>query len=249
MKIAIIDDLKMDREKAALFLHKYFAGNFPTIALEIDMYENCETFLHSYQPGTYQIILIDYYMDQLSGLDLAKYIRGAGDPAILIFVTISRDYAIAGYKVKASGYLVKPFAYQELAELLSLLEIEAWHQQEYIEFVNGYRTCRVFLEDIAYCDISGHYAQIHTLDRKMERTRMTFHELTLQLESYPQFLGCYRGCIVNMDHIENLDEFCFILVNGERIPIRQKERTKILQMYSDYIFMKTRKQNLWTPHS
>lgn len=248
MKVAIIDDFKTDRDKTALFLHKYFAENFPQIVLETDMYENGETFLRRFIPGTYQIILVDYYMDQLSGLDLAKHIREAGDPAILIFVTASPDYAIAGYKVKASGYLVKPIQYEELAELLSLLEIEACQQQEYIEFVNGYRTCRVLLDDIAYCDISGHYAQIHTLGRKMERTRMTFQELTRLLEPYPQFLCCYRGCIVNMDHIKSLDEFNFILVNGERIPIRRKEHSKILQTYSDYVFMKTRKRNLWTSH-
>lgn len=248
MKIAIIDDLKTDREKASFYLHKFFTEQNPPITLEIDHYENGETFISQFTANTYQVVLIDYYMEKMSGLELAKAIRKSDAFAALIFTTVSQEYAIAGYTVRASGYLVKPFTYSELAELLSLLELETMHLQDYIELVNGYRTCRILLETIAYCDISGHYAQVHTLDKTMERTRMTFHELTQLLSPYPQFLCCYRGCIVNMDNIESLDDFCFIMSNSERIPIRLKARNKILQTYSDYVFAKTRKKSLWIPH-
>lgn len=248
MKIAIVDDLKADREKVSSYLHKYFCGHTPPIALVLDQYESGENFIREFTPDTYQIIFIDYYMDKMSGLELARAIRHFDTSAALFFTTISKDYAIAGYMVKASGYLVKPFAYSELAEALSLLEIEDLQQQEYIKITNGYRTCRILLETIVYCDIDGHYAQIHLADRHMERTRMTFRELTQLLQSYPQFLCCYRGCIVNMDNIISLDAFCFIMSNDERIPIRLKEHSKILQTYSEYVFKKTRKKSLWRPH-
>lgn len=248
MKIAIIDDLKSDREKASLYLHKFFTECHPSITPEIDCYENGEAFIEQFAPRIYNIILVDYYMDKMSGMELARIIRASDSSAALIFTTVSQEYAIAGYKVKASGYLVKPFTYSELAEQLSLLEIEKAQLQDYIELSNGYKTCRILLETIVYCDISGHYVQIHTITKGFERTRMTFQELTQLLSPYPQFLCCYRGCIVNMDNIKSLDDFCFIMSNAERIPVRLKERSKILKIYSDYVFTKAREKRLWTAH-
>lgn len=247
MNIAIVDDLKEDRDKVSLYLHEYFAESIPSRALKVDHFINGETFIKGFTPYTYQIIFMDYYMDEMSGLELAKAIRKLDASVTLIFTTISQDYAIAGYTVKASGYLVKPVAYSELKELLSFLEIEELYHQEYIEIINGYSTYRVLIADIVYCDISGHYTQIHLQDGKMERTRMTFHQVIDLLEPYPQFLSCYRGCTVNMDHIKSLDDFCFITSDFERVPIRMKEYSKISQTYFDYVFMKTRKKKLWSP--
>lgn len=247
MNIAIIDDLKEDREKVEFYLHKYFAKHTPPSALNIDHYKNGETFIKGFVPYTYQIIFIDYYMDQMSGVELAIAIRKSDSSSALIFTTVSQEYAIVGYKVKASGYLVKPFAYEELVELISLLEMEELYHQEYIEIVNGCSTQHILLESIVYCDIAGHYIQLHLCDGNMERTRMTFSQVSRLLDPYTQFLCCYRGCVVNMDHIKSLDDYCFIMLNSERIPIRLKEYSKISQTYFDYVFKKTRKKNRWKP--
>ena len=56
------------------------------------------------------------------------------------------------------------------------------------------------------------------------------------LSSYPNFLWCYRNCMVNMDFIASYIDRDFILKNGETIPIAAARRREILQTYADYIF-------------
>ena len=100
---------------------------------------------------------------------------------------------------------------------------------------------KIPLCDIIYCDIHGHYVQIHTVNLGIQRSRMTFNELKDMLMAYPEFLQCYRGCIINMNYIDYIDDLIFFLSNGERVPLRKKHRNEILQIYSDFLFDKVRK--------
>ena len=80
---------------------------------------------------------------------------------------------------------------------------------------------KIFLKDIIYCDASGHYVQIHAKGCKILRTRVSFSKFIQELEPHPQFLLCYKGCLVNMDHMTGIDELDFVTSEGEHIPIRQ----------------------------
>ena len=54
-------------------------------------------------------------MPMLNGMDAAKLLREKDEKVILIFVTTMRQYAIQGYEVAASDFIVKPVAYPEFA--------------------------------------------------------------------------------------------------------------------------------------
>lgn len=56
------------------------------------------------------------------------------------------------------------------------------------------------------------------------------------LDKYPQFLWCYRNCMVNMDYIKAMDSKDFILSTEERIPISRARKNEIRQAYANYLF-------------
>lgn len=241
MNIAIIEDLPTDSTILSEYLNTYFSHNCIGAFPSIRNFESGEIFLPTFSRNSYDIIFIDYYLCSLSGLDTAYAIRRLDSSVIIIFTTSSRDFAVESYKVKASGYLVKPFSFQEFSELLSLINIKKLKERQFIEIVNGYHTIRIPLNDIVYCDISGHYIQIHTQAFGMQRSRISFSKLCDMLKSYPEFLMCYRGCIINMNHVDHMDDLTFYMDCGERIPFRKKDHNNILQAYSEFLFDKVRK--------
>ena len=50
------------------------------------------------------------------------------------------------------------------------------------------------------------------------------------------FLPCYRGCIVNMDHIEEVTEEGFLMDSKELVTVRKRGSNAIKKAYLEYLF-------------
>lgn len=244
MKIAVIDDKFDDAFIVIKQLKIYFKANYPNLSYQIFPFQKEEVFLDHFSRNAYDLIFIDFYLSNSTGLEIARQIRTVDSSVILIFVTTTRDFAVECYKVKAAGYLVKPLVYDDFFEIMSLIDCKKLKEKQYIEIINGYEKVRVLLRDIIYCDVTGHYVQIHTKQDEPQKTRAAFSYLTEMLAPYPEFLLCYRGCIINLNHVAKVTDLTFLMTNGERIPFRKKERAEILKVYSDFLFEKARMQNL-----
>lgn len=242
MNIAIVDDLNQDRTKLLSYVNQYFHPHPIRHSLNIHMFESGEAFLLKFSKHFFDLIYIDCYMNQLTGMDVAKEIRKTDSHAQIIFTTASHDFAIDGYKVKAADYLVKPISYEDFSNALAALDLNEIKHSQFIELKNGTTSTKILLKDIIYCDISGHYTQIHTDVMGIKRFRMPFQKLSDELNRYPQFLSCFRGCIINLEKIERPDYLSFVMINGDRVPFRKKDFDKTMQLYSDFLFEKAREK-------
>ena len=123
MKIAVIDDIMQCRSDLIRdilhFTEEYYTGE----TIRIDEYESGNSFLEQFQPESYDIIFVDQYMDGLTGLETALLIRKKDDFAAIVFVTSSREHAVESYTVRACGYLVKPYAYEDFVRAMKLANI------------------------------------------------------------------------------------------------------------------------------
>lgn len=77
---------------------------------------------------------------------------------------------------------------------------------------------KLLLREILWCGQDGHYVEIHTEKRGIFRSRLPFGEFTRQFAPYPQFLTCYKGCIVNLERAQRIDGLDFVMDTGERVP-------------------------------
>lgn len=238
MMIAVIDDCVRDRSRIIDGIRQYWCKT--TKKPGVYSFENGESFLATMVPGKFELILLDCCMDGMDGIQTATMIRRIDYQAKLIFITTSQDYAIDGYLVAASGYLVKPFTYDQFAQTLSVALDGSGLQHDYIALPTIPFETKVILDHIVYCDINGHYTQVHLVSGDMLRVRMTFTQLNELLAVYTQFLESYRGCLINMAHIYEIEDMNFLMDSKERVPFRKKERKKLLQKYAEYLFDKVR---------
>lgn len=240
MRAAIIDDLASCREELKTCLRQYLNEHYAGETPNIEAFSSGEDFLSQFQPETWDVIFIDQYMTGLSGIDTARKIREKDKLAALVFVTTSKSHAVESYGVRACGYLVKPYGYGDFEKTMELCGLEKIRNARFVRVEQE----KVLLREILWCDKDEHYTQIHTDRRGVLRFRLPFGELAGLLAPYPQFLPCYKGCIVNAERVERIDALAFRMDNGASVPFAQREKKKLEGLYSAYLFQREREDAL-----
>ncbi|HNQ39853.1 MAG TPA: response regulator [Candidatus Cloacimonas sp.] len=107
-KLLIVDDDQLLREVIGDFLSSH--------GYEVDLAENADNALEKFEPGKYQLALIDYMMPGMNGLELMKSLMQQ-DPKIFCLIMTGYptvDSAFQSVVDGASDYIVKPFQLKEL---------------------------------------------------------------------------------------------------------------------------------------
>ena len=232
MKIAVVDDSSSDRLRLREYLQRY-CGEQRLLA-EVCELASGEALLQAEQI-CFDLIFLDIYMGGMDGMTVAKQLRERDVQCLLVFTTTSELHAVGSFRVRAFDYLVKPFTYEQFAEVMRLCEQTLDQSAHYVEVAEGREQVRILLKDILYTDVGGHYIRIYTGDRVV-KTRMRFDDFAPLLLSDRRFLNCYRNCIINMDAVDRVAGMDFVMKNGERIPIVKAQNRQLRQHYADYIF-------------
>lgn len=235
MNIAIIEDSGQELSLLERCLQSYLSSR--QVYRVIDTYTSGEAFLENWPSKSYDLVFLDILMEGISGIEVARKIRETDSECLLIFISSSKEYALQGFEVRAFDYLLKPLSEERFQKTMDLCQNELAKHIRYIEVKESLTLVKIPLNEIIYTDYYNHYIQIHTAARLI-RSYQQFDVFSPLLLCYPQFLCCYRNCIVNMDHVDSVDKHDFVMENGERVPITRGNRNSIYQQYADYQFLK-----------
>ena len=237
VNIAVIDDSIDEARQLASYINTYFTDAH--ICQQTTIFNTAADFLHLWHRNAFDLVFIDIFLKgEASGIRVAERIRKDDDQCALIFTTSSTDFALKGYEVRALDYMVKPLRYGKFSQTMDYFRsVSQKKRSHYIEVKESRIMVKLPIDDILYTDYSNHYIQIH-LEDKTVRTYMRFHDFSSLLLCYPQFICCYRNCIINMDKVSALEKTEFVLTTGEQLPITRNLRSQIHQQYADYQFSK-----------
>lgn len=240
LNIAIVDDCAEDGRHLSQLLGTYCS--VCSLTLQISAFTRAADFLRSWRSGVFDLIFIDIFLDKDSdtaaGIRLAEHIRREDSSCTIIFTTVSPDFALKSYSLKALDYLVKPISTEDFSRTMDYyLSMKAKRFSHYIEVKESRVMVKLPIDTILYTDYFNHYIQIHLADR-IVKTYMRFEDFSKLLLCYPQFISCYRNCIINLDKVVRLEKTSFVLTSGEHLPITRSLRLQIHQQYADYQFRK-----------
>lgn len=97
MRVAFIDD---DPNELKI-LHPYFNDLTDPSTISIDDFSSEEEFLSRFTAGLYDLVILDIFMGDLTGVDVARKIRETDHNVRLVFCTTSNDFASESYEVAA----------------------------------------------------------------------------------------------------------------------------------------------------
>lgn len=235
LRICICDDRSEDNK----ILQEYaeaFSKEHPEFPLKADAFTSPYELLQAVgDRGGYDIYLLDIIMPKLSGIEIAERIRARGERAEILFLTISREYAIEAFGVKASGYLMKPVKRRELEEaLLHCIHNLAPKENPAILLKTRKGMRKVQIREIVTIESFNHSRICTLVNGTSIETPATLTSLYEQLSRYPGFFVPHRAYIVNLDYICGLTSTELLLTDGRRIPVSRNIYPKLKATYLDY---------------
>ena len=186
-----------------------------------------------------RLVLLDIYLQDISGCEVARILRGFDEKCAIAFVTSSREYALDGFEVGACHYLVKPFTEEQIEQTLVRCNLIEHREKKYLTLNNNHVGIKVDLGLIVYIEVYDKQSIIHLRDGRTLKTYQTLSELARDLDG-DVFLRTHRSYLVNMSYIHLVQTTEFILTTGEKVPIRQAGRKEIKETYMEYLFSSMR---------
>lgn len=230
MRIAICDDMESDVMHLHALLKEYLYIN--ALDADIETFESGETLLSAFEPGKYQIIFQDIYMNGMTGMEVAEQIRETDRDAAIILTTTSLDHGIASYKVNAVYYIVKPVDYINLMQGMERCYIQIIQYAKSIEIMENRQPVRLRLRDIFYVE-SQKRACIFRIAAEEIKTNSSMDTIAKKLDGFP-FVRCHRSFIVNLLHVADMLNQDFVMGSGVKVPISKSYHAAAKKAFKEY---------------
>lgn len=232
MRIALIDDTPMELE----ILTDIVKAELPHA--DVYTFPSGELFLEAWKDNSYDLILLDIYMTEMLGVDVARKVRETDLDVRLVFCTTSNEFASESYEVGANYYLQKPVSTTSFQRMLKMIRLDAYEENRFITLPDGQR---IVLRNITYTEYHNHSIIIHSKKRADLQTRMSQTEWESLLAEHHFLCSCSKGILVNFYEVDKQEDGMFVLKDGSFVPISRRKTKEILEAFAHFRFEQMRK--------
>lgn len=215
MKVLICDDLQSEIDKLAGLLKK------TGLAASVAGFNNGAETLDFMRSGKIiDVCFLDIVMPEMSGIDLAKGLRGQGFSGEIVFLSTSREYGPETYGVGAFGYLLKPPTPESVREVLD--KIACARKAADLDGINiktkgGVRS--LLFREISFAEVINHKIYFRMTNGESVEMTATFAEISPLLLRDGRFAQCHSSYIVNLNNIASIIGKEVIMRGGAKLPL------------------------------
>ena len=179
------------------------------------------------------LIFLDIHLPKLKGMAFLKTL--ASPPAVII-TTAYHQYAVEGFNLNVTDYLLKPFDFERFLIAVNKVktakrEIQQPNESQQVKdfiFLNvEKKKVKILFSDIVYIESQREYIKIVTT-KKAYVSKMSTHEIEEILPAN-LFKRIHRSFIISINKIESYTAE-IVEVNGVAIPIGRGYRDSIEEL-------------------
>ncbi len=216
----MIKAIALDDEPLALQVIQNFCSRIDYIQLEKTFTKTSEA--HKYlRKQPVDLIFLDIQMPMQNGLSFYADIE---QNCQVIFTTAFSEYAVEGFNVNATDYLLKPFSFERFIQATEKAKqtFDARNnfpnpEAQYLFIRADYSLNKILISDILFVEGLDDYLKIHIKNQKTIVARMTMKSI---LEKLPaaEFMRVHRSFIVPLSSIDKVRNK-IIYIGDEEIPV------------------------------
>ncbi|RSC93347.1 LytR/AlgR family response regulator transcription factor [Tenacibaculum singaporense] len=177
------------------------------------------------------LLFLDINMPKLSGFDFLKTLA---NPPKIIVTTAYKEFALEGYELNISDYLLKPFSFERFIKAVNKTITSTKPQSDLTEtsttknvsfFVKtDKQQHQIHSENILFIEAYGHYTKIHLTDKII----LSNHKISALETLLPSnhFFRVHKSFIVAKDKIKYI-EGNRVIIDTHKVPIGKTYKSKV----------------------
>jgi DNA-binding LytR/AlgR family response regulator len=183
------------------------------------------------QTQSVDILFLDINLPGIKGLD---FLRGLAQPPQTIVTTAYHEYAVEGFDLHVTDYLLKPISFERFFQATNKIkrpDMQTTHASKgrrfYFFNVNK-KMMRVWLDEIVMVESLREYVRIYMSNGESIMTKYPLSSLELMLKEH-QLLRVHRSFLVAIPHISaySLTE---INAGGHTIPVGRQYKQAVMDV-------------------
>lgn len=194
----------IEDEPLALDKTRDFVSKVPFLHLAAT-FDNALSGLTYLNNNKVDVLFLDINMDELTGIELLESSKITSQ---VILTTAYQEYALKGYELQITDYLLKPFTFNRFLQAVNKAQDNILHRgadalPEFIFIKTENRLEKIMLQDIVYIEGMRDYRRIHTTHKKI-MTLQNFSELEKMI---PPGIVCrvHKSYMVSLAKIESVE--------------------------------------------
>lgn len=221
----------IEDEPLALERTKSFVQKIPFFNL-LASFDNALAGLAFLNTNSVEVLFLDINMDELTGVEL---LENSKIESQVIITTAYQEYALKGYELNVTDYLLKPFTFNRFLQAVNKAQANLTKNQPesdptYIFIKTENRLEKITISDIIYIEGMRDYRRIHTVDKRI-MTLQNFKELE-------QIIPAHLVCRVHKSYMVAIARIAAIERN--RIKIAD-QLIPISESYKSFFYQKINK--------
>jgi two-component system, LytTR family, response regulator len=209
----------IEDEPLALKRTSDFVSKIPFLNL-IGTFDNSINGLFYLKSKKVDLLFLDINMDELSGIEL---LESSKIDSQVIITTAYQEYALKGYELNVTDYLLKPFTFDRFLKAVTKAQENIANrnsdaQPDFIFVKTEYRLEKIMLNEIVYIEGMRDYRRIHTVNKKI----MTLQNFSEFEKLIPPSIVCrvHKSYMVALNKIVSIERNR-IKIADQLIPISE----------------------------
>ncbi len=235
--------LIVDDEPIAHRIIERYCNDLPHLEKAGDCYDALEA-MQFLSTEPVDLMFLDINMPKLKGFDFLKTLA---NPPKVIVTTAYKEFALEGYELNVSDYLLKPFSFERFVKAVNkAVSIEtptavptlsqsvapavtpALAGKQRLFLKGDKKHHQVAFADILFVEAFGNYAKVY-----LENEMIVTHEKLSTFEQLlpsDEFIRVHKSFVISVDRI-NLIEGNRIKINDHEIPIGQVYKMNVNRLF------------------
>ena len=231
IRIAVVDDEEIFADLIANKTNEFFSDakqNF-----DISVFTNSKEMVDSCKTESYDLLLLDIDMPELTGFDLAKLIRAYNRYITIIFITNKDELVFESFEFNPFSFVRKSKIDVSLSLDLQRFLNEYNKRTKLFELIIDNKSVQHRIRDILLFSTVRHDVYVKLIDG--ENYRLTSRKYTLdKLEDELKndgFIRVHKTYLVNYLGIYQLNENKIILKDKNEIPVSRRRIEEVKNRY------------------
>ncbi|OCN05738.1 hypothetical protein A4S06_07645 [Erysipelotrichaceae bacterium MTC7] len=234
IEICLCEDNQRTRDKEIAYLESFEKKH--DVMLQVSQFKSGKELLFFLEDhlNSVDIFILDIYLPDMDGIEVAKKIRTMGSTAQIIFVTSSKDHVFEAFDAMPLHYITKDTFHNGKIEdvLLKAISLSQARTPQFVYKKRGDEYL-VDTDDIYSFEINGRVTIMDTVNGVDDfYGKMQDLEIALPMDD---FLRVHRSFIINMKHVVRFSSSVILLRNGKEIPVGKSYHTSSRAIFTDYL--------------